>query len=124
MSAGELASLSPERLAQVDLVITSYGSLLRIPWIVTTKWNLAVLDEAQAIKNPGAKQTHAARKLAAHARIALAGTPVENRLGESAGGDSQAAGASGIQSLRVCGQPVQDALILGRNAERIAGLLL
>jgi non-specific serine/threonine protein kinase len=49
---------------------------------VTTEWNLAVLDEAQAIKNPGAKQTHAAKKLAAQARIALTGTPIENRLGD------------------------------------------
>jgi non-specific serine/threonine protein kinase len=82
LSAGELASLSPERLAQVDLVITSYGSLLRIPWLATTQWNLVVLDEAQAIKNPGAKQTHAAKKLVAKARIALTGTPIENRLGD------------------------------------------
>jgi non-specific serine/threonine protein kinase len=82
MSAGELASLSPERLAEVDLVITSYGSLLRIPWLATTRWKLAVLDEAQAIKNPGAKQTHAAKKLTAQARIALTGTPIENRLGD------------------------------------------
>jgi len=36
----------------VDLVITSYGSLLRVPWIAETAWQLAVLDEAQAIKNP------------------------------------------------------------------------
>ena len=82
MSAVELASFSPERLAEVDLVITSYGSLSRIPWLTTTKWKLAVLDEAQAIKNPGAKQTHAAKKLAARARIALTGTPIENRLGD------------------------------------------
>jgi len=81
-SADELASLPPERVAEVDLVITSYGSLLRIPWLATTEWNLAVLDEAQAIKNPGAKQTKAAKKLVAHARVALTGTPVENRLGD------------------------------------------
>lgn len=82
MSADELASLPPERVAQVDLVITSYGSLLRIPWLATTAWNLAVLDEAQAIKNPGAKQTKAAKKLVAQARVALTGTPIENRLGD------------------------------------------
>jgi non-specific serine/threonine protein kinase len=82
MPAGDLASLAPESVADVDLVITSYGSLLRIPWLATTEWNLAVLDEAQAIKNPGAKQTHAAKKLAAQARIALTGTPIENRLGD------------------------------------------
>jgi non-specific serine/threonine protein kinase len=41
-----------------------------------------VLDEAQAIKNPGAKQTQAVKKLLAHSRIALTGTPVENNLGD------------------------------------------
>ena len=82
MPAEDLKSLSPEKLADVDLVITSYGSLLRIPWLATTSWNLAVLDEAQAIKNPDAKQTRAAKKLAAQARIVLTGTPIENRLGD------------------------------------------
>ncbi|HEY5281527.1 MAG TPA: DEAD/DEAH box helicase [Polyangia bacterium] len=82
MSQAELAALAPERVAGVDLVITSYGSLLRIPWLATTTWNLAVLDEAQAIKNPSAKQTQAAKNLVAQARIALTGTPVENRLGD------------------------------------------
>ena len=41
-----------------------------------------MLDEAQAIKNPGAKQTRAVKQLKAEARIALTGTPVENRLGD------------------------------------------
>ena len=45
-------------------------------------WRLVVLDEAQAIKNPEAKQTRAAKKLNAQARFALTGTPVENRLGD------------------------------------------
>ena len=66
----------------MDLVITSYGSLLRMPWLATTSWHLVILDEAQAIKNPDAKQTRAVKKLAAQARIALTGTPVENRLGD------------------------------------------
>jgi non-specific serine/threonine protein kinase len=43
---------------------------------------LVVLDEAQAIKNPDAKQTRAAKKLNARARCALTGTPIENRLGD------------------------------------------
>ena len=43
---------------------------------------MAVLDEAQAIKNPDARQTRAAKTLKARARIALTGTPVENRLGD------------------------------------------
>jgi superfamily II DNA or RNA helicase len=82
MPAEELKSLSAERLARVDLVITTYGSLLRIPWLATTSWDLVVLDEAQAIKNPGARQTRAAKKLTARARVVLTGTPIENRLGD------------------------------------------
>ena len=82
MPADELQAIAPERLAETDLVITSYGSLLRIPWLATTSWHLVVLDEAQAIKNPGAKQTRAAKQLRARARIALTGTPIENRLGD------------------------------------------
>ncbi len=82
MPAGELKSFAPEKLAGVDLVITSYGSLLRLPWLATASWRLAILDEAQAIKNPDAKQTRAAKKIEARARIALTGTPVENRLGD------------------------------------------
>ncbi|MBI2897933.1 MAG: DEAD/DEAH box helicase [Deltaproteobacteria bacterium] len=82
MTKRELESLEPARLSRVDLVITSYGSLLRIPWLATTAWHLAALDEAQAIKNPGAKQTRAAKKLQARARIVLTGTPIENRLGD------------------------------------------
>ena len=65
------------------MVITSYGSLLRIPWLTETRWRLAVLDEAQAIKNPNAKQTRSVKKLKADSRFALTGTPVENRLGRS-----------------------------------------
>ena len=80
--ASDLKALAPERLGDVDLVITSYGSLLRIPWLTETLWRLVALDEAQAIKNPAAKQTRAAKKLNAQARFALTGTPVENRLGD------------------------------------------
>ena len=45
-------------------------------------WRLAVLDEAQAIKNPGARQTKTVKRLKADARIVLTGTPVENRLSD------------------------------------------
>ncbi len=82
MPMAQLRALDGERLAHVDLVITSYGSLLRLPWLETMAWRVAVLDEAQAIKNPGAKQTRQAKKLVAHTRIALTGTPVENRLSD------------------------------------------
>ena len=82
LPAAELAALEPERLADVDLVITSYGSLLRMPWLANATWHMVVLDEAQAIKNPDAKQTRAAKKLDARVRFALTGTPIENRLGD------------------------------------------
>jgi non-specific serine/threonine protein kinase len=82
MPADELKALDRKRLAAVDLVITSYGTLLRAPQLVAMPWRLAVLDEAQAIKNPAARQTREAKKLDASARIALSGTPVENRLGD------------------------------------------
>ena len=73
---------SEEDLAGADLVITSYGFQARTSWLATVSWRLAILDEAQAIKNPGAKQTRAVKQLRAEARIALTGTPVENRLGD------------------------------------------
>jgi SNF2 family DNA or RNA helicase len=82
LPAADLLSLAPERLQDVDLVITSYGSLLRIPWIADASWRLVVIDEAQAIKNPDAKQTRIAKKLKAQAKFALTGTPVENRIGD------------------------------------------
>ena len=78
----QLAALPAERLGDVDLVITTYGSVARLPWVRTTAWGLVVLDEAQAIKNPGAQQTRAVKTLHAQSRIALTGTPVENRLGD------------------------------------------
>src|SRR5262249_41359276 len=77
----ELKTLDGDRLAAADLVITTYGSLLRMPVLLGMQWRLAILDEAQAIKNPGAKQTRAAKQINPQARIALSGTPVENRLG-------------------------------------------
>ncbi len=82
LPAAELKALTPQRMKGIDLVITSYGSLLRLPWIAESSWRLAVLDEAQNIKNPGAKQTRTVKTLKADARLALTGTPVENRLGD------------------------------------------
>ncbi|HEV3184559.1 MAG TPA: DEAD/DEAH box helicase [Xanthobacteraceae bacterium] len=72
----------PAALAGIDLVITSYGFLSRAAWLGEIPWRLAVIDEAQAIKNPGAKQTRAVKQIKADARIALTGTPIENRLGD------------------------------------------
>jgi SNF2 family DNA or RNA helicase len=80
--AEQLKTTRPDDLADVDLVITSYGFLARTPWLGTTPWRLAVIDEAQAIKNPAAKQTRTVKQLRADTRIALTGTPIENRLGD------------------------------------------
>ena len=74
---------APEtHLAGTDLVVTTYAMLVRQSWLAEVSWRLAILDEAQAIKNPGTRQSRAVRKLPAAARIALTGTPVENRLGD------------------------------------------
>ncbi|MFZ4534674.1 DEAD/DEAH box helicase [Propionivibrio sp.] len=82
MPASDLRALDAQRLSHVDLVITSYGTLLRLPALTEQNWRIAVADEAQAIKNPGAKQTRQVKKIKADARIALTGTPVENRLSD------------------------------------------
>lgn len=81
-SVSSLVEDPAKKLGQYDLVITSYSLLLRLPWLKDTRWNLLILDEAQAIKNPGARQTKAAKELQGHCRIALSGTPIENRLGD------------------------------------------
>ncbi len=80
--AAELKKLALDHRPDLDLVITSYGSLERVPSLNTTAWRLVILDEAQAIKNPGTKQTKAVKRLKAQSRIALTGTPIENRLGD------------------------------------------
>ncbi|MGF6782297.1 DEAD/DEAH box helicase [Paraburkholderia sp. GAS334] len=82
MPAADLRALDAARLADIDLVVTSFGSLLRQPVLGTIQWRVAVVDEAQAIKNPGAKQTRQVKQLHAQSRIALTGTPVENRLSD------------------------------------------
>lgn len=66
----------------VDAVLTTYGMLQRQEWLRNLEWNLIVLDEAQAIKNAGTQQSRAVKTLKGRARIALTGTPVENRLSD------------------------------------------
>jgi SNF2 family DNA or RNA helicase len=66
-----------------DVVISTYGLARRdVEDLVQVPWSDVILDEAQNIKNPQAKQTQAIRKLRTVHRIALTGTPVENRLSE------------------------------------------
>ncbi len=66
-----------------DLVISSYSLVRRDEETLSAvQWGGVILDEAQNIKNPSAKQSQAARRLPADYRLALTGTPVENRLSE------------------------------------------
>jgi SNF2 family DNA or RNA helicase/uncharacterized Zn finger protein len=66
-----------------DLLITSYGiARSDIEILQKKKWSVIIIDEAQNIKNPGTEQTKAVKKLKAPVKIAMSGTPVENRLSE------------------------------------------
>lgn len=67
-------------LKDMDVVLTTYSMMSRMEWLGRLDWSVVVLDEAQAIKNPSARQTRAVKQVKASARIALTGTPVENRL--------------------------------------------
>jgi non-specific serine/threonine protein kinase len=80
--AAELATITPAELQAHDVVLTSYGTLSRVEALAATSWDVVVADEAQAIKNPATKQARAVRALRARCRVALTGTPVENRLGD------------------------------------------
>ncbi|OAT80315.1 hypothetical protein A6M21_13890 [Desulfotomaculum copahuensis] len=69
--------------ATAQLVVTTYSLAQRDQRLLTgIDWDGVVLDEAQNIKNPAAKQTQSVKKLKAAFRFALTGTPVENRLSE------------------------------------------
>ena len=82
LPASQARALNAAQLKRFDLVITSYATLTRVPALAAMDWRLAVLDEAQTIKNPGAQQTRQVKTLKAQTRIALTGTPVENRLSD------------------------------------------
>ncbi len=72
-----------ETAQQHDVVISTYGLARRdVDHLTQVHWSDVILDEAQNIKNPQAKQTQAVRRLPADNRVALTGTPVENRLSE------------------------------------------
>ncbi|MEJ4099813.1 DEAD/DEAH box helicase [Corynebacterium mastitidis] len=72
-----------KRVAETDLVISSYGVIARDHALcVEVEWDHVVLDEAQHIKNSSTRSAKAARAIPARQRVALTGTPVENRLSE------------------------------------------
>ena len=62
------------------LIITTYTALARLPVLEEIEWDAVVIDEAQAIKNADTAQSRAVRRLRSACRVALTGTPVENRL--------------------------------------------
>jgi superfamily II DNA or RNA helicase len=67
----------------VDVVVTTYGTLRRdAAELADIRFDYAILDEAQAIKNPASASAKAARLLDADHRLAITGTPIENRLEE------------------------------------------
>ena len=71
-----------KRIDEHDVVITTYALLARDEIFLEREWNLGILDEAQAIKNPQSKIARTAAKLRAKQRLCLTGTPMENHLGE------------------------------------------
>jgi superfamily II DNA or RNA helicase len=72
-----------EAVGNADLIITTYALANRDQELIErVTWGRIVLDEAQFVKNPAAKQSQAVRAFNVERRVALTGTPVENRLSE------------------------------------------
>ena len=66
-----------------DIILTSYGVIRHdLEQFLEDTWFIFVIDEAQNIKNPGTKQTRAIKEIEAFNKIALTGTPIENRLSD------------------------------------------
>jgi superfamily II DNA or RNA helicase len=71
------------QLGDFDVVVTTYGLVTRdLEALKQIKWDVFALDEAQSIKNPDSQRAKSARQITARHRVAMSGTPVENRLDE------------------------------------------
>jgi len=70
------------QLCDIFLTVTTYGMIARDERFQSVNWDYIMLDEAQAIKNPSAKQTKAVKMLQGRYKIAMTGTPVENRFSD------------------------------------------
>ncbi|MGI9018999.1 MAG: DEAD/DEAH box helicase [Euzebya sp.] len=71
------------QIDSTDVFITTYGTGMRdIEALEKVEWSKVVLDEGQAIKNPTSETAQQLRRLQAHSRIILTGTPIENGLGD------------------------------------------
>ncbi|CAN5785328.1 hypothetical protein BH23GEM11_BH23GEM11_10300 [soil metagenome] len=80
---GTARRAEPLDAGNFDLLVTTYGTLRRdAPELSDFAFDYLILDEAQAIKNPGSATAKAARLLQGQHRLALSGTPIENHLGE------------------------------------------
>jgi len=78
---GPMREARASKLDGHDVVVTSYGLVARDrEMLAGIDWAVAIFDEAQAVKNPDTEQARTARMLRAPVRIALTGTPMENRL--------------------------------------------
>jgi hypothetical protein len=82
-----VARLSDDALVEAalaaDVVVTSYDIAMRdVETLRLVDWDRLLLDEAQDVKNPATKRARALRRLRARRRVAMTGTPIENRLGE------------------------------------------
>ncbi len=81
--SGDPEDMRADYRADADVVLTTYSIVPRdLELLQSVRWGRIVLDEAQQVKNPGTAQTKAIRQLEADRRVALTGTPVENRLSE------------------------------------------
>ena len=66
---------------EYDVILTSYGIIRSdLDMFMDKKWHLCVIDEAQNIKNPNTQQTKAIKEIKAETKIAMTGTPIENKL--------------------------------------------
>ena len=80
---GQTRKKEPAHFEGYDIVLTTYGTMLRdIEFLRAYRFSYAILDESQAIKNPLAQSSKAARLLQADHRLCLTGTPVENNVYE------------------------------------------
>jgi superfamily II DNA or RNA helicase len=118
----------PERraaaVAEHDLVLTTYGTLRRdIEELHGVRFEYAILDEAQNVKNPKAQAAKAARLIAADHRLALTGTPIENGLDDLASildflAPGLVSGTAQLRALATARAPSGDGLQLLRRALR------
>ncbi len=80
LAAGDARRELRRRIPEHDLVVTNYALLRRdVQELGEVAWRAVILDEAQNVKNPDAQVSRAARALRARHRLALTGTPLENR---------------------------------------------